>query len=428
MKVIKELWETFKKPLLAASTLFLAYLIVGKVIPMAQNASAGKSPIVAIRASCEKAYSVGKKYNLKDFKVIAIHENQMETPLKTEGVKLSKKSPDPIGPETMVTLTTKDGMSCEVKVQTNREKVVTFECGKPNVEDVRAVLYSNGELCFEGEGDILTFKDGAFPWKDYEGSDSTPVSAVSFEEGVTPLSLDGFFSDMETLSYIHNIPSSVESMVSTYSGCVELTDAPDLSNCTNLLDVSYAYQYCSALTNAGMIPASVRNATGTFSDCTKIQKAADVSLAESLILADKMYFQCTSLNDVTLPKNVQSLDGTLEGCINLKKMPAIPETVLAMPNCFSGDLSLAEITAIPASVQDVNNCFYGCRKMRGVLTVNGNPDSYSGFLGDAVVATRLDLQGTSEILDILAATSNKNRNITVNGKEPVWDPLRQGGS
>src|SRR5699024_2749223 len=76
---------------------------------------------------------------------------------------------------------------------------------------------------------------------------------------------------------------------------------------------------------------------------------------------------------------------------------------------------------IPQGVLDVGNAFDSCTKIRGILTVNCNPENYNGFLNDTASATSLDLQGDSLVLDVLAATSGQNENITVNGKTPDWE-------
>ena len=88
-----------------------------------------------------------------------------------------------------------------------------------------------------------------------------------------------------------------------------------------------------------------------------------------------------------------------------------------MDNAFSDDVSLTNLTNIPESVETVNSCFNNCTKISGVLLINGNPSNYSSFFRGAATATKLDLQGSSKMLDILASTAD-NDNITVNGKAP----------
>ena len=92
-----------------------------------------------------------------------------------------------------------------------------------------------------------------------------------------------------------------------------------------------------------------------------------------------------------------------------------------MVACFSGDVSLVEASTIPAGVKDVTSCFEGCEKLEGRLVVEANPESYSSFLKDCSVATSLDLDGSSKVLDVLANTADGNRNITVQGQIPNPD-------
>ena len=79
------------------------------------------------------------------------------------------------------------------------------------------------------------------------------------------------------------------------------------------------------------------------------------------------------------------------------------------------------LTIIPKNVEDVTGCLRGCSKIEGMLWIDANPKNYSSFLGDAAVATKVDLQGNSKMLNVLANTSDENDNITVDGKIPDRD-------
>lgn len=92
-----------------------------------------------------------------------------------------------------------------------------------------------------------------------------------------------------------------------------------------------------------------------------------------------------------------------------------------MANTFQNDISLIEATDIPETVINVSGCFQGCSKLKGSIIINGNPKSYSNFLSDAAVATTLDLQGKSKMLDILAQQGDENPYITVNGNIPNYE-------
>lgn len=420
MKILKDIWKIFQKPIILLAAFILVLLVVLKIVPAIKESAAEDSPVTKIIVTNNNTYAQGEEIAAGDFEVIAVHKNGAKTAIDTDKVKLSKTTPDPTGSITEVKVSA-EGQSCRVKVKNERNKIVTFECGNPDVSAVKAVLYSNGELSFEGVGDILAFTNAEFPWKSYEGDDDYPVKAVTFEETVTPSSMDGYFTGMETLCYVKNIPDTVESMVNTFSGCAALTSSPDLTGCNSLYDLTETFSDCISLETTSPIPDTVKNMTGTFSGCTSLKTGADVSNASGVTNADSIYADCIVLNDAKLPPAVQSVESAFENCINLKSMPEIPETVDYMPSCFAGDISLTTLGVIPQGVLDVGNAFDGCTKIRGILTVNCNPENYNGFLNDTASATSLDLQGDSLVLDVLAATSGQNENITVNGKTPDWE-------
>ena len=422
MKLIKELWKTFKKPLIVLGVFLLLFLIIGKVVPALREKEADDSPVVKITASNGNTYAQGQEINVEDFEITAVHENGVETEVPFSDIRISKKYPDTTGKKTEITVETKDGNhKCRVSVKNERKKLITFECGYPDVSAVKAVLYSNGELLFEGEGEILAFTNEEFPWKSYEGDNDNPVRSITFEDTVTPTSMDGFFTDMEMVTYVESIPVTVESMVGTFRGCTSLKAMPNLTGCEKLLDLTEAFSGCISLEETSAIPPSVKNMSATFRGCTMLKKGADVSKAAGVVNADALYSGCTVLNDAELPFSVQSAESAFEECINLKVMPEIPPTLTNMRACFRGNISLTELSPIPGSVTDVSDAFNGCTKIRGTMVVNSNPENYSGFLAGTASATSLDLQGQSKILDVLAGTSDRNMNITVNGKTPDWD-------
>lgn len=415
--------EPFKKAIVLLIVLFIGYIIVGKVVPAISTAKANKSPIERIEATNDKVYKQGNHIKEADFQVTAIHKSGDKSKLSEDDIILSTDKPAMTGKATkvVVSLKNKKSISTEVKVKNDREKVTEFECGSPKIKNVKAILYSNGELCFEGTGDILEYDASYFPWMDYEQNDDYPITAISFEEGVTPTSLDNAFKGIDTLEYVKNIPDSVESMSSTFEDDKALTHVSDLSACANLRNMTRTYAGCVALTKIPEMPASVVNAQEMCQGCTELQNTPDATHAENLTNASGMYQDCKKLTNVSMPPNVQNIDKMLSSCINLKAMPEIPETVKSMSASFEGDSALKTLTIIPKNVEDVTGCLRGCSKIEGMLWIDANPKNYSAFLGDAAVATKVDLQGNSKMLNVLANTSDENDNITVDGKIPDRD-------
>lgn len=420
---IKENIKIFRLPLILIGVFLILFLVINIILPVVNSVTANKTPIVSISATCDETYEVGDEIKAKDIEVTAEHENGKTTSVDTDDFTLSSDELNITGAVTVVTVSLKEdeSISCKLKVNVEREEVESFYCGTPTLKDVKAVIYSNGELCFEGEGDIMQFSDSV-PWSGYSDADGdNAIIAVTFEEGVTPTSLDGFFEGLEALTYVENIPSSVESMEGTFYGCTALVEAPELTQCTNLLNMTETYYNCTALETIPALPASVKNTTNMCTGCTALQTTAEMENT-SITDATAMYSDCTTLTTVTaLPATLKDMDYMFSGCINLKDMPVIPDSVTSMERTFEGDISLKTAQTIPSGVTNVSGCFYECSILSGTLTVNGDPESYNSFLSGAAVATDLDLQGSSTILNKLALAGTDNPNITVNGAEAVSD-------
>lgn len=415
-RILKEL-RPFKKPLILIGIILLFLVIFTQVIPAIREMDANKTPVASIEAKNGKTYEKGDTIRVQDFQLTAVHESGKRSSLSGDDVKLSRTKPAKTGKYTEVTLTYKDNKEIQttVKVKNSRNKLAAYACGSPSKGDVKAVLYSNGELCFEGEGNVLQFEQGEFPWPNSE--EDIPIQSVTFEEGVQPVSLDYWFEGLADLSYIAPLPASVQSIVGMCAGCEALETAPDWSGCTGLLDATEAYSGCTALKEIPALPASLRNTTRMCEDCAALQTAPDMTGAAGLENATEMFAACQELTATSTPPVLEVMDGMYQDCINLKAMPAISGTVRSMSGTFSGDISLSELSAIPASVQDISSCFEGCSRASGELKVDCTPEDYSGFLTGACNATRLNLTGGSRYLEVLANTCDSG-NVLVNGKTP----------
>lgn len=415
-KVLKEL-RPFKKPLILLGIIIGVLIFLTKILPFFQEIQANKTPISSISATNDRSYASGEIIKAADFEIKAKHESGKFSTVKSKDVELSTSRPEKTGKYTEVKITLKENkkISTTVKVKNQRTKVEEFPCGNPNIKDVKAVLYSNGELCFEGEGNVLQYDEGQFPWQNSQSSIN--IISVSFEEGVKPTSMDNWFQGMQDLTYISPLPDSVKSVVGMCKGCTSLTEAPDWSNCTELLDVSEAYTQCTSLVTIPALPASIRNASKMCSGCEELQKSPDLTGATNLVDATEMFDSCKKLTQPSNAPSLKIMDSMYRNCINLEFMPDISNTVTSMESTFEGDVSLTKLKTIPSSVQSVMSCFNGCTKVTGELEIDCNPDNYSGFLNNAANATQLNLTGSSKMLEVLANTS-ENGNILVNGKMP----------
>lgn len=419
--MMKELLRTFKKPLLVLGVIIVVFFVLNTIIPTVRNINAEKSPIVKIQAENNREYRQGDTISARDFEVEAVHENGQTTPIDSDDIEISRKKPNKTGKTTTVEIVLKSdkSLTTTVKIKNQREKIVSFECGFPDVKDVKAILYSNGELCFEGEGDVLQYKDGSYPWKNYEGKNENPIISISFHEGVKPKYLDNYFSEIATLEYVENIPSSVVSLNKTFKNCTALTDVPDISNCSKLLDMTGTFMGCKELKNVSEIPKSVRNIDSMCQGCTLLQVVPDLSKAVGVITSKNAFADCSTLTNAEIAPKTENMEGMFQNCINLKKMPEIPETVLNINSAFDNNTSLSKLTFIPASVSLMENTFYNCSKLEGELIIDANPIKYNGVFNGAAIATKLNITGSSNVLNALALTAGETNNITVNGNKPT---------
>lgn len=423
MKTILNIIEPFKKVLIALAIIVFILVVIPSIMNSVNEYNANQTPIQTIKATNSKMYSKSEKISPSDFKVQAIHENGKSSSVSSSDIKLSQSRVNNTGKITLVEISLKEDerIKTTIKIKNKRDKIAEIPCGKPKISDVKAVLYSNGELCFEGNGNVRNYPRREFPWMSIENAGETMVTAISFEKGVKPESMDYWFENMESIEYVENIPLSVKSAVNTFMGCTELTYAPSMIKNQKLINTENMYADCKKLSNAPELPINLRIADGMFQGCKEIQEAPKMSLLSSLQSAKSMFESCEQLITGDISPNLIDAESMYANCINLKESPIFPDTIRNVNSCFRGNSSLVSPSAIPKGVYDISNCYTDCQKLSGILTISSNPSLYSGFLSGASRATKLDLQGESKILDVLANTSDGNDNITVNGKSSVKD-------
>lgn len=409
--------KPFRVPIIILAVFLLVIFVLAVVMPSVNSAVADTTPIIEIAATNDTVYKKGEKINIDDFDITSVHENGKEDSLGADDVKLSTTNLNPVGATTTVSISLKsdENIKCETEVSVERNKVVGFKIGYPEISDVTAVLYSNGELCFEGEGDVLVCNEGEYPWFSYDGQDENPITAVSFEEGVTPTDMNYWFEGMDTLTYVDKIPSSVMTMNRTFADCIALTQAADWTECTAILNINEVYSGCTELKTTYPIQPSTKTAYRAFGGCSKLPVAVDSSNATDLVNAQEMYAQCTNLTEAEIAPNAVNLSGIFSDCINLQDMPTIPDSAKDLSSAFQNDARLQNLTAIPADVENVSSMFSNCQLIHGELTVDCDARDYDSMFADACTATEVNLVGASKLLDVYANT-NADGHVYVNGK------------
>lgn len=382
------------------------------------NVNSNDSPIVKISGTCDKEYLVSETVDINTFNMRAIHEDGKESNLPVENVTLLSDTLPKTGGKALipVALTENNNIGCYVEVKIQREPYVSFTCGYPTIDDVKAVLYTNGELRFEGKGDFLVFDTGNQPWLNYDGIDEHPIKAVSFDDTVAPVSLNYLFRGLDSLEYVDKIPNSVVTMVETFSGCQSLSATADWSECTNLINADYCYYGDSNLVYIHPLPSSLRTARSIFNSCESLAYVPDVNNAINLTNTVEMFANCKKMTNSVIPPNAVYIDGIFANCINLRVMPDIPVSVESMSSAFSNNISMTACSTIPKGVLNIENCFNGCELLEGEITINCNADSYSGLFSGACLATKLTAKGESFLLSEYVETCDTgNINADISG-------------
>lgn len=428
---VVELIKEKKKIAIIIGAVILLFIVL-KVVGSVKSNIESKSPIKEIDASCDTEFDTSTPFdeNLDAFTLTAIRENGNKTDIEitSDNIKLSQNFVNPYGKTTPVKVSYMDGekeYDCQMEVPNKRDKIVGFQCGYPNAADVVGVLYSNGEFCYEGEGDVLVWNEEEYPWltewwadKGIEAESVPQIKSVTFDDGVRPTSLNYAFENCTSLVYVDKIPSSIRTMIRTFAGCTSLKNAADVTGDDALLNMRGAYSGCSSLVNANIIPENVRVTKETFKDCTDLQVCADMSGSEKITIIDSMYENCQKLASCTLKDGIVSMRSTFLGCINLKQISDFPSTVKYMENTFSGDVSLNNFAyTIPDTVKTLTGCFSNCQVLSGEIYIDCNVDQFEEMFLGACEATKVNLLGNSMLLDAYANT-NDTDNVYVNSIRP----------
>lgn len=404
--------------------MFIASIFFNTIYPIMVLNSVKDAKVIGITASNNRKYTLQDVIYKSDFTVTLKYDNDKQ--VKTSNFYIDKDKIDYVGETTLVTVYYKEdeNINCSVEVKNIREEITRFSCGSPQIDSVQAVLYSNGEMCFEGQGDIAKYDEYNYPWLEYLADDENdietyPIRSISFEDTITPTNIDTLFFNISTLEYCDAIPKTVESMECTFSGCVALKEGADWSQCTNLYNIRNAYSDCTSLIYAPSIPETVIYSDYAFANCDSLENAPDMTNSTNLLYSEYMFQGAEHLvNCTAIAPNIISISGMFADCINLKKMPEVPNTTVYMDEAFKNCISMTNPTIVPAKVITCKSCFEGCKSLTGQLWIDAEPneESFENFIFNAVQINTLNLDGNSRMLDVLANTSQNNPLISVNGR------------
>ena len=252
---------------------------------------------------------------------------------------------------------------------------IQWEIGSPTASDVIAVLYDDGNLSFEGNGDVQEYPAGRVPWY----SNRAKILSGSFEDGVAPKSLAWYFSSCPNLTKVESLPNGVESVRGIFSSCYKLEKSPAIPDSVKdmtaafddclifseapvlpdgVTNLSSTFRLCRALTQAPAIPDGVTTLASTFDGCSKLTQAP--AIPDSVTTLERAFSASAIVEAPVIPNSVTNMVSAFSSCASLVKAPVIPNSVTNMSSTFVACTSLTEVPLIPHSVTDMTRTFYDC--------------------------------------------------------------------
>ena len=198
--------------------------------------------------------------------------------------------------------------------------------------------------------------------------------------------LENSFSGCSNLVKAPNIPESVVNLKKAFKDCTSLTSTPAiLGNVTNMNGTFFG---CSSLLSVLNIPRSVTNLSQAFKNCTSLSEAPIFSAEVGSLY--ETFKNCSSLTAMPIiPPEVTSLNSTFEGCSNLTITTTIPNSVTNMNSTFKGCSSLVTSPSIPSSVTNLNNTFEDCYSLINISPISSSATNLNSTFKNCASLTDL---------------------------------------
>ena len=205
----------------------------------------------------------------------------------------------------------------------SRPVLAKYEIGSPVASDVIATLYADGELVFDGSGNMKTFSFDT-PWYD----DRNSITTISFKEGNTiqPINIATLFYGLTNIASIdlsNFDTSNVTNMSSMFGSCPNLITIEGLSNfdTSNVTDMSNMFRTCNSLMSLDLSSfntSKVTNMSGMFYICPSLTSIEGLSNFDTSSVTDMsmMFYNCNSLtSSITIMNpNITSYTEMFSGC------------------------------------------------------------------------------------------------------------------
>ena len=202
----------------------------------------------------------------------------------------------------------------------------------------------------------------------FESCDKLVNGPTMIPAGVTAMS--HAFRNCSKMTTTPNLSNCVNltDISGAFYNCESITKLPNLNNCTKVTDMSVAFAYCKAATSYlgstdsegdfsnYVIPASVTSLNCTFLNCINMTKAPNVSNCTVLEDMHSTFKDCTNLvtGPTTIPSSVNTMFCTFENCTSLTGTITINSSPTNYNSCFNGTVKPIKIAGACSSTAKAN--------------------------------------------------------------------------
>ncbi len=282
------------------------------------------------------------------------------------------------------------------------------DCGA-NGDNVKWVLYADGELVISGSGDMADFNSGSStPWyKDktyiikaticngithlgnYAFSNCSNLTDVAISNTLTSIGTSAFSSCTKLINT--TIPDSVKIIGETaFSGCVKIENINipynvnkigkgAFKNCKNIKSIVIpdnvlniepeTFENCINLENVSIGSGVKRIGDEAFSYCDNL---VNVNIAEGVSsIGQNVFVSCKNLENIIIPDSVTSIEfGVFQYCKKLKNISISNNITSIESSTFSNCVSLKSII-VPHTVKKIGqSAFYNCTNLQDITISN----------------------------------------------------------
>lgn len=209
--------------------------------------------------------------------------------------------------------------------------------------------------------------------------------------------LSGCFCNCISLRYgVRSIPAKIRTMRGAYEGCRSLRSAGVLPK--EVYDMCNTFQFCSQLSNIQELPKKCVSMNATFNGCEELRNIP--TLPEGLLDLGRAFNRTGLVYAPKIPDTVLNMDRTFCGCVSLAHPSDIPDSVLIATEVYK-NTSIKKAPKLGKSIVDARNMFAHCEKLKIASDLPDSVITANGMYMDTAIARPPKLNKNLEEMDIM---------------------------